>query len=138
MALSVLDMAQQPNEALIRKLLNAFSERDLETILAAIPPDAVWHFPGRRGRLAGTHRGRDEILRFLADVETLTNGTFRMQLEDVVAGDRHAVVLFTGRAEREGKSLENPTCLRVRFEDGRITEVWEFVWDLPSVDDFWA
>ncbi len=35
--------------------------------------------------------------------------------------------------------LDNPTCLRLRLDpDGRIVEVWEFVWDLYHVDEFWS
>lgn len=37
-----------------------------------------------------------------------------------------------------GKELDNPTCLRARLRDGQIAELWEFVWDLYAVDDFWS
>jgi len=36
------------------------------------------------------------------------------------------------------QALDNPTCLRIRFENGEVAEVWEFVWDLFHVDDFWS
>jgi ketosteroid isomerase-like protein len=62
----------------------------------------------------------------------------RADLATVQANDRHAVALFHGRAEREGKALDNPTCLRMRIEDGQVAEVRELVWDLYHVDDFWA
>ena len=48
----------------------------------------------------------------------------------------HAVWYFPGR--RHGRKLDSPTCLRMRIQDGRIVEVWEFVWDLYAVDEFWA
>jgi ketosteroid isomerase-like protein len=34
--------------------------------------------------------------------------------------------------------LDNPTCLRIRIDGGRIVEIREFVWDLYAVDDFWT
>jgi ketosteroid isomerase-like protein len=131
-------MSEHPNALRVRELFDAFHRSDVAKILEAIPADAVWHFPGRAGKLAGEHRGRDAILTFLANVQALTAGTFHLELIDVVANDRHAVALFRGRATRGGKVLDNPTCLRMRFENGRLTEVWEFVWDLYHVDEFWS
>ena len=119
-------------------MFQAFRAGDIETIRALIPPDAVWRFPGRRGQLAGEHRGRDAIFAFLLHVQALTQGTFHLELIDVVANDAHAVALFRGHATRAGKTLDNPTCLRLRMEDGQVKEVWEFVWDLYEVDEFWA
>jgi ketosteroid isomerase-like protein len=120
-------------------LFAAFRSADLATIADTIPENAVWHFPGRRGGLAGTHRGRDAILAFLLKVQTLSEGTFHLDLLDVVANDEHAVALFCGHAQRNGRGLNNPTCLRMRLDaDGRVHEVWEFVWDLYDVDEFWA
>ena len=52
--------------------------------------------------------------------------------------DTGAVAFFRGRARREGRELDNPTCLKIHLRDGRATEIWEFVWDLHAVDRFWA
>lgn len=131
-------MTEHPNAVRIRGLFQAFRERDLAAIQAAIPERAVWHFPGRKGALAGSHRGREAILAFLGKVVALTEGSFALEIEDVVAGDRNAVVLFRGSGRREGRTLDNPTCLRIRIEDGQLVEIWEFVWDLYAVDEFWG
>jgi uncharacterized protein len=131
-------MVEHPNATRIRGLFQAFGDRDLAAVQAAIPEQAVWHFPGRKGALAGSHRGREAILAFLGKVVALTEGSFHLELEDVIAGDRSAVALFRGSGRRGGRTLDNPTCLRMRIEDGRIAEVWEFVWDLYAVDEFWA
>ena len=131
-------MPEHPNVIYVRNLFAAFERADLAEIQTAIPSDAVWHFPGRSGKLAGSHRGRDAILAFLMNVAGLTGGSFRLDMEDVVADDRFAIALFRGHGTRNGKTLDNPTCLKMRFADGRIAEVWEFVWDLYAVDDFWS
>ena len=130
-------MREHPNAARIRDMFEAFRAADVEAIRALIPEDAVWRFPGRHGQLAGEHRGRDAIFAFLLKVQSLTGGTFHLELLDVVANDRWAIALFRGHATRGGKTLDNPTCLRIRIEDGVVREVWEFVWDLYEVDDFW-
>jgi ketosteroid isomerase-like protein len=131
-------VSEHPNAARIRALFAAFEKGDLAAITAVIPEDAVWHFPGRRGRLAGDHAGRDAILRFLLQVPALTGGTFHLELEHVVADDTHAAVFFRGRAERNGARLDNPTVLRIHLRDGQVREVWEYVWDLDHVDAFWT
>ncbi len=131
-------MTEHPNTTLIRRLLQAFAERDLAPVQSIIAADAVWRFPGERGALAGEHRGRNAIARFLVGVMSLTGGTFHLDLEDVTASDEHAVVLFTGRGERNGKTLANPTALVVRIRDGQAVDFREFVWDLPAVDGFWS
>ena len=118
-----LAVSEHPSAARIRELFAAFEKGDLATITAVIPEDAVWHFPGRRGKLAGDHVGREAILRFLLQVPALTGGTFHLALEHVVADDTRAAVFFHGSGERNGKRLDNPTVLRIHLRDGRVQEI---------------
>ena len=90
------------------------------------------------GGLAGSHRGRERILEFLAKVVELSAGTFSLDLVDVVANDDWAIALFEGHGTRNGRTLRNPTCLRIRVRDGQMSEIHEFVWDLYDVDAFWS
>jgi hypothetical protein len=129
---------EHPNAVRIRGLFAAFRKRDIAAIRDAISERAVWHFPGEAGKLAGAHVGHAGIVAFLARVSELTDGTFALDLEDVLANDSHAVAFFRGRAQRLGRTLDNPTCLKVRLHEGRAVEVWEFVWDLRAVDAFWS
>ncbi|MDP9181118.1 MAG: nuclear transport factor 2 family protein [Chloroflexota bacterium] len=131
-------MPEQPSAALIRRLFQAFAERDFATTQSIIAEDAVWYFPGTRGALAGGHRGREATFRFLASVMTLRGGTFHLDIEDITASENNVVVLFTGHGQRDGKTLDNPTALRVRIRDGQAVEFREFVWDLAHVEDFRA
>jgi len=129
---------EHPNATRVRALFAAFRARDVAEIQRALSETAVWHFPGRAGGLAGDHAGHAGIFAFLARVSELTDGTFEFDLEDVVANDRVAVAFFRGHARRGDRRLDNPTCLKIHLEDGRATEIWEFVWDLYTVDDFWS
>ena len=133
-----MDMFEHPNEALVRDLFDAFALGDTLRILAALGDHVVWHFPGRTGQLAGDHQGREAVFAFLAKIPALTDGTFRVELLDVLANDHQAVAIFKGRGSRNGVDLENLNCLRMRIENGKIVEFWEFVWDLYKVEEFWA
>jgi len=131
-------VSEPANAQRIRRLFDAFRRADLDAIEAVIAVDAVWHFPGRSGRLAGAHRGRAAILAFLVQVQALSGGSFHLDLEVMLADDAHAVACFRGHGARDGKTLDNPTCLRLRLVAGQVVEVWEYVWDLYAVDEFWA
>lgn len=131
-------MAEHPNATRIRELFAALRQADINTVHAIVRADAVWHFPGRHGQLAGSHEGRDAIVAFLMKVMALTEGTFHLDFEDVLANDTTAIALFRGHATRAGRTLDNPTCLRLRLEQGQVFEMHEFVWDLYQVDDFWS
>jgi ketosteroid isomerase-like protein len=72
------------------------------------------------------------------NVRALTEGTFNLELIDVLANGENAVALFRGHGRRGNRALDNPTCLRMRMRDGRVAEAWEFVWNLFDVDEFWA
>lgn len=131
-------MTEHPNAELVRGLFAAFHARDIEAIRNVLSERAVWHFPGREGQLAGDHVGHEGIFEFLARVSQLTNGTFDLDLEEVLASDGLAVAFFRGHGLRHDRRLSNPTCLKIRIEDGRAVEIWEFVWDLYEVDEFWS
>ena len=131
-------MAEHPNAEMARDLFRAFRESDVAAVERIVAESAVWEFPGRAGKIAGRHEGRAGILGFLMNVMSLTDGTFHLDLEDVIANDRHAIALFRGHGRRGGKTLDNPTCLRMRIENGRIVEFREFVWNLFEVDEFWS
>lgn len=123
---------------LTEKLFDAFARRDVATASAMIAEDAVWRFPGKRGALAGDHHGREAIFAFLFKVMELTGGTFHSE-RVALAGDKNRAFLhFIGRAERHGKTLENPTCLMLVFDNGKLTEAREWVWDLDHVEEFWS
>jgi ketosteroid isomerase-like protein len=95
-----------PNEELVRKGYDAFASGDMDTLRELFDPEIVWHFPGR-SPLAGDHRGPDAVLGFFGRTMELTTGTFRAELHDVVADDRHTVRMHLATGEREGRTLED-------------------------------
>lgn len=131
-------MSEHANARLVRTLFEALERRDAAAAFACVAEDAVWRFPGRDGQLAGEHKGHAAILGFLGKVMQLTGGTFHLEPKDMLASVSRAAFLFRGTGAREGRMLDNPTCLVVEVRDGKITRFDEFVWDLYAVDRFWA
>jgi uncharacterized protein len=58
--------------------------------------------------------------------------------DGVVANDEHAVALFTARADRAGRRLEDRTVEVLHVRDGKLTEVWLYPADLYATDEFWS
>jgi ketosteroid isomerase-like protein len=126
-----------PNEALTREALAAFQRGDMDAIQAYLAPNIVWHVPGR-GQLAGDFTGVGEVLGFFGKTMELSNGTFRLEVHDVLANDEHAAVLSTITAEREGRSLHSNGVQILHIQDGRAVESWLHPDDQYAVDEFWA
>ena len=97
-----------PNEELARRGYKAFAEGDLATIGEIFAEDVVWHISGS-SPLARDYRGKDEVLGFLGSLMTVTEGTFRAEVHDILANDEHAVVIVTVSAERDGKKALHPS-----------------------------
>jgi ketosteroid isomerase-like protein len=126
-----------PNETLTREALAAFQRGDMDAIQAYFAPNIVWHVPGR-GQLAGDFTGVGEVLGFFGKTMELSNGTFRLEVHDVLANDEHAAVLSTITAEREGRSLHSNGVQILHIQDGRAVESWLHPDDQYAVDEFWA
>jgi uncharacterized protein len=117
---------------------DALAAVDASTLQRILSPEVVWHFPGHDHALAGDHEGLAEVAVFAGNVSTLTAGTFRIEVHGAYGGESGAVIAFTGRGTRpDGRVLENPTQLVLRIADGRVAEIWEFVWDTDAVSAFW-
>lgn len=130
-------MAEHPNAELFRKGYTAFQQGDLETVKSLFADDIIWHVPGHN-HLSGQYDGVDATIgSFLKSFEE-TNGTFRVELHDVLGNDEHAVALATVSGERDGKSLEDRYVHVVHIKDGKLVESWIFDANQDVVDAFWG
>ena len=126
-----------PDEEVVRRGYEAFSEGDMETLRQVFADDIVWHVPGRSS-LAGDYEGVDAALGYFGQTMELTGGNFSVSLHDVVAGDDHVVGLHTARAEREGRRLEDNQVLVFHLNEGRVASVWQHFGDTYANDEFWG
>lgn len=125
-----------PNEEIARRGFEAFHRnRDSDAINQYFAEDVEYHLGGdsavsgdRRGR-AALVAGRDRI----SDLGIEAS----YDLHDVVANDEHAVMLISSHLEREGKApYEQPAVWVVHVDDGKITEIWSFLFDQAAVREF--
>jgi ketosteroid isomerase-like protein len=130
-------MAEHPNITAIRKGYDAFNKGDMETLIPLFDEAVVWHVPGR-SPLASDYDGVAQVIEFFGRLFELSQGTLRLELHDVLANDEHAVALYTVRAEREGRRLEDNMVATFHVRDGKITEAWTQATDLYASDEFWS
>jgi len=132
-------MSAQSNAALMRKGYDGFSRGDMETLRNELfAPDIVWH-QGGRNQTAGDYRGADEVLGLFGKLFQLTDGTFRVEIEDLLTSDERVVVLARVDAQRAGKAVKNGDYVHVcRFKDDKLSEAWIVNADPYEIDDFFA
>ncbi|MCI0488454.1 MAG: nuclear transport factor 2 family protein [Blastocatellia bacterium] len=128
-------MAEHPNAQIMRRANKAFSEGDIAALKEIIAEDAVWHVPGKSA-LAGDYRGHEEIFGFFGKLMELSGGTFKAELHDITASDKHAVNLDRLTGTRGEKALDINLALVVHIKDGKIKDAWDVFTDLYAWDDF--
>ena len=128
----------KPEESTVRRFYGAMAARDWAAARGCFTDDAVWHLPGR-SLIAGDHTGWEAIERdFLAKTTTLSAGTFRAELVDVLVGSDRVAALQHATGERAGRKLDLTACQVMSFRDGLIDEVRGHFSDQYQLDEFWA
>ncbi|MDX3533087.1 nuclear transport factor 2 family protein [Streptomyces sp. MB09-01] len=130
-------MADHPNIEVFKRAMNAFATGDMDALAKVFHPDVVWHMSGHN-QLSGTYRGRDATFALFQREFQLTDGTYRPQLQDVLANDEHTVALLHATASREGKELDMDYVIVFRIRDGQITEARGLWSDQKAYDGFWS
>jgi uncharacterized protein len=125
------------NEAVVRRIFEAFARKEGLALRGLFAEDAVWTVPGH-GVMAGTYRGREAIFRFLAKLPRQTGGTYRSELIDVLASEERAAALYRARGERHGRTLELDQLLLFRIEGSLVREVLALPSDPDAFEAFWA
>ena len=130
-------MARDDNEAVVRRIFDAFASRDGFGLRGLFADEAVWRVPGS-GVMAGTYEGREAIFRFLARLSRETDGTYGSTLIDVLVSDERAAALYRAAGERHGRRLDLDQLLLFRIEGGLVREVLALPSDPAAFETFWA
>lgn len=130
-------MKSEDNSALVRRGYEAFSTGDMATLTELIADDAVWHEEGHGG-VSGVNEGRDAIFAHFGEEMSRSGGTFKVSLQDVIAGDVHTVALHHEHAERDNKVLDQNVVIVFHVRDGRVIEAWEIPDDQVGRGEFFS
>lgn len=127
------------NAARLREGYEAFGSGDLAKVAEMFSPDLVWHTPDQHGRLGGDHKGWDEVAEFFMKSMELSEGTFRIEILDILASDDRAAGYVHVTANARGRLLdEYPVHLFRYDDDGIVQEVTQYHLNADGPDAFWA
>jgi ketosteroid isomerase-like protein len=129
--------AAQANATLIKSAYDAFSRGDTQSVFAVFAENILWHVPGR-GPLSRDYHGHAEVGGFFERFIGLSEGTFRIQIDQILANRDRVVVLCTESASRAGRSWSSPQVHVWTVKDGRATAFWEYEGDQQGEDEFWS
>jgi ketosteroid isomerase-like protein len=127
-------MAEHPNVARIRDGYAAFAKGDFETLNDLFAEDVRWH-EGGRNQLAGDYRGRDAVYGMFGRLMELTEGSFRVDVQALLADDDHGVALVNETASRGGRHAETFNAHIFRMHDGMVVEFWDAATDQYTFDE---
>ena len=130
-------MAAAENDAIVRRIFDAFARSEGLALRGLFAEDAVWSVPGR-GVMAGRYEGREAIFRFLAKLPKETDGTYRSELVDVLSSEDRAAALYRARGTRLGRMLELDQVLLFRIENDVVQHVLALPSDPDAFETFWA
>lgn len=130
-------MSAAENEAVVRKIFDAFARKEGLALRGLFAEEASWSVPGQ-GLMAGLYEGREAIFRFLAKLPKETGGTYRSELIDVLSSDDRAAALYRAHGMRDGRTLELDQVLLFRIEDGLVRDVLALPSDPDAFERFWA
>src|SRR5207245_7537368 len=85
-------------EGLLRAEYEARASGDLDAFARLLTEDVLWHVPGDNA-IAGVYRGIDDVVAYVQVRQSLTGGSFRVNVEDIVANERHGLVVASGSAD---------------------------------------
>ena len=127
-------MAEHPNVARIRDGYAAFAKGDFETLNQTFAEDVLWH-EGGRSQLAGDYRGREAVYEFFGKLMELTEGSFHIDVQSLLADDDHGVALVNETASRGSRRAEMFNAHIFRMRDGMVVEFWESSTDQYAMDE---
>lgn len=113
----------EANTKTIQRTYEAFSRGDMADLIEHWTSDIVWHATGDH-QLARTYETPEAILGFFGQIFELTDRTFQVSLEHCLADEAIGYALHTARGERDGRSYEWSEVLVMRFQDGKVAEIW--------------
>ena len=131
-------MGTQENVQKLRQGYAAFESGDFDALNDMFADDIVWHVPGN-SPLSGDYKGKEEVFGYFGALMQETGGTFKVELQDILANDTRAVALQRISADRNGKHLDSYAANVFEMTaDGKAKEVTLMSTDTAAASDFFS
>jgi ketosteroid isomerase-like protein len=128
----------QSNAELLRSGYEGFASGDVAAVFAIFAEDVAFHIPGH-SPISGDYTGHEEVGGFFQSLGERSNGTFKIDVQDILDnGDDTVVALVTHVARREADELAMPAVHVWQVKDGKAISHQSFVADDHESDAFWS
>ena len=128
----------QSNADLLRTAYEAFARGDVAAVFAVFAEDIAFHAPGH-SPISGDYTGHEEVGGFFGALGERSDGTFRVEVQDVLeSGDDTVVALVTFVAQSDAAQLAMPGVHVWKVKDGKATSHVTMVTDDYEWDEFWS
>jgi ketosteroid isomerase-like protein len=127
----------QANTQILEKLYAAFREGDYAKMLSYCADGVTFQVAGKSA-LAGKYDRASFVAQYLKKTAELSNGSLNVEVHDILASDRHGLVLTTESLERNGKKVEYRTVHVWRIEGGKPVAWYSYPRDLYQFDAIWG
>jgi ketosteroid isomerase-like protein len=132
------DAAIEVIERLHAAQARLYGDGDPGPVQELLTDDIVWVVPGS-SPIAGTYRGRNEVLNYMLARRVVADGTFRMHRGDVLTGDGDSVAVLTdGTAVIGGIERRWSTVGLYRLRGDRVAECRLMPFDQAEFDEIWT
>ena len=129
---------EHPNVQIIEDLIDAFHTGDFERFMDGFADDAVFRVAGDN-IISGEYRGKPVIRDYFIRLGQVTGGSMRIDVDEILAGDQHAVMFIHVTTDRKGMHLAAECAEAFRLnEAGKVTESWFLYEDQKAYDAFYA
>jgi ketosteroid isomerase-like protein len=122
----------------VRRGYEAFKALDVAALQEVFAPDTVWHSAGRNW-LVGDYHGLPAILNLFGTISAYSEGTYSIEVRDLLGNDDRVVGLQHITATRaDGRSMSVDTVLVFEMRDGRVQETWSWPYDIYAEDEYYG
>lgn len=128
---------EHPNVAIVKCAFLALRKADASEISTAFVDDAELTVAGRNP-IAGVYSGRDGIVEYAAKRLERSGGTLKSIIHDIVASDRHTLVIERVMAQRLDRTLDMRIISLLHIFNGFVETGVQMCADQYTVDEFWA
>ena len=128
---------KHPNALILEKIYADFAAGDIESMLRSCDEKITFQVPGK-SRLAGKFTKENFKSAFVDPLFELSQGTLKIEVHDILASDRHGVVLASDSFLRREEKVELRTVHVWRFEKGKPVAWYEYPRDLYRFDEVWS
>lgn len=126
-----------PHVKILERIYECFLAGNASGVLAECADGITFQISGK-SKLAGKYTKHNFASEFMPKLAEISKGSFKLEVHDILASERHAVVLASQYLTSKGEQVQVRTAHVWRFEGGKPVAWYEYPRDLYQYDSLWS